>query len=98
MACLPAGATDLSYAVWKYSSHHSGDGWPRRLASQADWVASMPVEMVTMALCGVVPSAACGNDGSLDSPQLILSTGLSLRHAATRSRNSAGTSRQRSND
>src|SRR5688572_18807664 len=83
----PGGATLPSYAVWKYSSHHRGLGMPWRAVSHAAWVTSVPDEIVTIPRYGGGPSypgrPAAVNVGSRLRPQLILTTGLSLRHAAT---------------
>ena len=52
----------------------------------------MPVLIVTIARWGSTPSVAAVKTGRRLSPQLTFTTGLSVRHAPTRARNSAGTS------
>src|SRR5688572_19674745 len=93
MVWAPGGATLPSYAVWKYSSHHLGLGMPWRAVSHAAWVTSVPLEMVTMPRYGGGPSyparLAATKLGSRLSPQLILTTGLSMLQPATRSAKAA---------
>jgi hypothetical protein len=87
IVCLPGGATDGSYAVWKYSSAKPGDGMPRWQSSNAAWASSIGTVIDTGARFGQSASGRAVHRGSRDSPQLSLTTGLVVRHAPIRDLN-----------